>query len=262
MATGNCSFAAAVRTGLPSAVILIFTFAVGWQSSIGRGEEPQPALPRDGAWVLYQWDWNRLDNGQKMSATVTLSFVGTIIEKDERCRWIELKYVIPEGNEKGTLIEKMLVRERDLLESPNPMENVLRTWISFNDDPVRLKEFPETNDIAIGPMLLWAPGVLKNAAATNARKDIEYQRGRLKAARTWAGKMTLPETDQGGNVVLRRLRQFTVWTHNELALGFAEAEVRDEVYNVDMTVLRSQQVAVYLLQDAGKDARTALPDKN
>jgi hypothetical protein len=142
------------------------------------------------------------------------------------------------------------------------MENVLRTWISFNDDPVLLKEPPETNDVAIGPMLLWVPGVLKNAGATNAPKDIEYQRGRLKAARTWTGKLTLPETDRAGNVVLRRLRQFTVRTHNELAVGFAEAEVRDEVYSADMTVLRSQQVGVYLIQDAGKDAMSALPDNN
>src|SRR5215472_8728295 len=153
MATGNSSFAATGRIGIASAVILIFTLAAGWISSIGRGDEPQPVLPRDGAWVQYQWDWNRLDNGQKMSATVTLSFVGTIVEKDERCRWIELKYVIPEGDEKGTLIEKLLVREKDLLESANPMENVLRTWISFNDRPVVLKEFPETNDTAIGPIL-------------------------------------------------------------------------------------------------------------
>jgi hypothetical protein len=70
MATGNCNFAAAGRV---LAVLLIFTPAVEWISPIGRCEELRTALPRDGAWVQYHWEWSRLDNGQKMSATVTLS---------------------------------------------------------------------------------------------------------------------------------------------------------------------------------------------
>jgi hypothetical protein len=236
--------------------------AIGWNSAAGRCEDRQRELPGDGAWAQYQWDWHRLDNGQKMSATVTLSMVGVVVEKEEPCRWVELKYVIPEGDEKGTLIEKLLIREKDLFKSANPMEHVLRTWVRFNDEPVRRKESHENNDMAIGPMLLWTPGVLKSASRTGPTKDIEYQRGRLEAAHSWTGKMILPESDQSGNVVLRRSRKFTLRVHDEQSIGFAEAEVQDDVYNADMTALRSQQVGIYLLQDMGTDAKSALPDSN
>jgi hypothetical protein len=249
------------RGPFPGAVIIV-ALAIGWNPPTGRSEERQRELPRDGAWVQYQWDWHRLDNGQKMSATVTLSIVGVVVEKDEQCRWVELKYVIPEGDEKRTLIEKLLIREKHLLESANPMEHVLRTWVRFNDEPARLKEPHQINDTLIGQMLLWTPGVLKDASLSGVPKDIEYQRGRLRSANSWTGKMVLPETNKDGQVVLRRSRKFALRRHAELPIGFAEAEIKDDVYDVDMTTVRSQQVSVYLLQDAGTDAKSSLPDNN
>jgi hypothetical protein len=245
-----------------AAALIAAALVIGWARTDGRGENLHRELPKNDAWVQYQWDWNRLDSGQKMSATVTLSIVGSVVENDEPCRWVELKYVIPEGSEKGTLIEKLLIREKDLLASANPMEHVLRTWVRFNDEPVYLKEAYNNKDEAIGPLLLWTPGVLKNVAKGGDPKDIEYQHGRLKAAQPWAGRMVLPETNKDGVVVLHLSRKYTLWRHADLAFGFAEAEIKDDVYNLDKTKVLSQQVSVYVLQDAGVGAKTALPDSN
>jgi hypothetical protein len=249
---------------MPQFFAAVFSLAIlaGSLSSTGRGDELPRELPMDGAWVQYQWDWERLQSGQKISGTVTLSLVGRLVERAQPCRWVELRYVIPEGPEKGTLIEKMLIPENDLLENENPIACVLRTWIQFNDEPAHLKAAYNNNDSTIGPLLLWTPGALKSAANADTPKDIEYQNGRLKAAKAWAGKFVIGEQDRNGKVVLQRSRRFTSWQHADLTAGFAEAEIKDDVYNVDMTRIQSQEVSVYLLQDTGTGAKTALPDCN
>src|SRR6266568_9165386 len=99
MAIPLCSSSDRRGRGLQSIAMMIVALAVGWRPAAAHCEDRRPELPRDGAWVQYQWDWERLDSGQKMSGKVTLRIVGSVVDKDEPCRWLELKYVIPEGNE-------------------------------------------------------------------------------------------------------------------------------------------------------------------
>ncbi|MSR57330.1 MAG: hypothetical protein EXS05_06630 [Planctomycetaceae bacterium] len=243
------------------AAVLGLAILAGSSSSTGRGDDQPRQLAKDGAWVQYQWDWERLDNGQTMSGKLTLSFVGSLVENGEPCRWIELKYVIPEGNEKGTLIEKLLIREKDLLESENPIETVLRTWVQFNDEPAYRKEPHQNNDSTSGTTLLWTPGAMKKAVAGTPR-DIEYQQGHLKAAKAWSKNVLLAEKNQDGKVVAHRSRRYTSWLHADLPVGFAQAEIKDDLYNLDKTKILMPTVSVFLLQDTGTDAKSALPDCN
>jgi hypothetical protein len=253
-----------IRLSRPiSLAALGIALIAGWVSAPGRADDGNRELPKDGAWARYDENWERLDNGQKVSYSATLSFVGKLVEKDELCRWVEMKYVALDGPEKDTLIiSKMLIREKDLHESENPITCVLRCWEQVNDEPARLSDAHQNYASTIGPLLLWTPGALKNAAAAGKPKDIEYQQGRLKAAKAWTGKMKIAERNQAGHVVIQRLRQFTSWQHADLPVGFAEAEIKDDVYNADMTRLYSRSVSVLLLQDAGTDATSALPDCN
>jgi hypothetical protein len=213
-------------------------------------------------WARNQLDWERVDNGQTESATVTISIVGSVLEGTEPCRWIELKYEVADGGETGTLLQKLLISEKGLLESNNPMEHVLRTWTCFNDEPARLKDPRLNNDSVIGPLLLWAPGGIATARKAGPSRDIEYQRGVLKGASSRSQKVILPETNIDGKVVLKRSRTFTIQMHGSLPIGLAEAQVDDELFDVEMTTVRARQISKYFLQDFGSGATTKLPNNN
>jgi len=258
--SSSTSLNASAAIRLP-ATLLIAVAIVG-APTVSHGEDCSSTLPEDGAWVRYQWDWERLDNSQKVSGTVTVSLVGSVLDRSEPCRWIELKHEIPEGDEKGTLIQKLLIPEKDLLESSNPVEHVIRTWVRFNDEPVRLKDPKWNNDSAIAPLLLWTPGAVASSEKAGALKDIEYQRGRLEGTSLRTRKLVLSETNIDGRIVLKRSRTFTIRMHRQLPLGFAEAWIEDEVFDAEKAALRSRQISNYLLQDFGSGATTGLPDKH
>lgn len=221
-----------------------------------RSDDRETKLPEDGTWVRYQESWERIDSGLSHTHRVTVSLVGSVREKDEPCRWIEVQVEIPEqGPEHGTYVFKMLFRERDLRENDNPLAGLVRAWMKFNDKPVY--EF-RPDELGQLPTLLWAPGVLKHAKAVDGPKDVEYQQGRLKEARARAGELVLlnnPRPDW------RMSWEYQVWMHPDLPLGFAEARCTFEMRDNERR-MRTRQITEYRLQDSGTGAKTALPDSN
>src|SRR5579871_4875203 len=59
-----------------------------------RAEDRPFELPKDGSWVRYELEHVGI-NGAKSSNTVTLSVVGSAVENEMRCRWVEVKVVVP-----------------------------------------------------------------------------------------------------------------------------------------------------------------------
>lgn len=213
--------------------------------------------------MQYQYEWQRVDNQVKAEGTVTLSCVGSVVEHDEPCRWIELKEVIDAGREKRTSVYKMLVREKDLRESGNPLGNVLRTWFQENGEPPRpVNANRERFDAMLGALLLWTPGVLKGTRAGDKVKDIDYQAGRLKRAQSRSGQVALVLRNADETSVRDWSRRFLIWHHAELPIGFAEAEIHDDISDPETKRVVNQQRTVYRLQDAGANAKSALPDRN
>ena len=226
------------------------------------GEVPEAQLPADGAWARYAEEWQRLDNGAKTSHKITLSFVGRVMEQDEPCQWIEIKTVVPAGDsDEGTYVHKYLVRQSALLKGNNPLEEVVRVWSKDKDNAPDVPPNTQRHDIGFGSLLLWTPGVLKDAGRSDQAKDIDYQKGRLKSCHARTGRLSLPVRDKNGNVEFTWSRSFTAWQHPDLPIGFSGAEVRDEILSSDLNV-RSAQSTVYTLEDAGTGAKSELPDNN
>jgi hypothetical protein len=244
------AWAASVLLALPACWIALAT-----PVAIAAKDEPAAKLPEDGAWVRYQQDWERLDNGLKETRKITVSVVGHVVENDEACRWIELKHLVSEGDEKGTWIFKLLIRENDLMENENPLERVIRAWLQSPDKEITLFEPDETSFL---PILLWTSGTPKKPSTADETKNIEYQKGRLKAAHAKVGQIVIPERTRPD---YRNSWDYTLWQHTDLPIGFAEARIKYEVRGPDMKD-RTQQVTVYLLEDAGTGAKTELPDNN
>lgn len=62
----------------------------------GEAADWPKQLPRDGAWIRYHWVYTGF-NGITEPGSVTLSFVGTVVEQEQRFRWIEVKTTMSDG---------------------------------------------------------------------------------------------------------------------------------------------------------------------
>src|SRR5260370_29625071 len=133
-----------------------------------------------------------------------------MIDEDEPCQWIEIKTGVPRGDsDGGQYIHKFLVRQKDLLASKNPLENVVRAWRQLKDNAPDNPPRTQRYDIGLGSLLHWTPGVLKDAARSGQTKDVEYQKGRLKDCRPRSGRLSLPVRDTNGNLEVTWSRTFT-----------------------------------------------------
>jgi hypothetical protein len=223
---------------------------------IAARDEWPSRLPRDGAWVRYHHDYRAFDD-KVLPSDDTLSFVGSVIDDGRRCRWVEIKNVLPGEAGERIFITKMLILEAALLDSIDPVsaENVVRTWRRKPDGSVTKLAEPPRYSID----LLWLPGIGKKMTRTGEKKDIDYQRGRLKSATGWKAERRDGRTLQG-QISIGTAIDYTVWQHHDLPCGFAEAHVHGRLSILgDM---KGEMQSDFYLQDAGLDARSELPDHN
>lgn len=247
---------------MASLVLVGLTITAGFREPV-RAMESRAAddgarslsLPEVGSWVRYEHTWERLDNGARSTSQMTQRAVGKVVENGEPCRWIEIEDIVADGSEKGTWIYKLLIRERDLQENENPVAGIVRAWLRFNDEPAVAFQPDETGHL---PMLLWTPGALRKADVKDEPRTIDYQKGRVQIARARVGEFTLSDQPRQG---FRLNWNYTVWREADIPFGLAEARVIYELHDPDKKCLTTQ-VTTYLLQDAGVDAKSALPENN
>ena len=113
---------------------------------------------------------------QKGRASVTVSSVGQVMENDEKCRWLEIKFT--DKIRKGQDILKVLVAEKHLKPNGNlgnPMRHIIRGWQqSGNNEPVKIpkEEFGVTQ-------MWFFPGRLNDVKELKP-KVVEIKSGKLK----------------------------------------------------------------------------------
>jgi hypothetical protein len=218
-----------------------------------RGDDVRTELPKDGAWVRYQAELEDLRSGKKYTRDIRLSFVGTAVEDGQTFRWLEQRESDSGGGVPPKFeIFKVLVPEKQLLESSLPFETVRRAWLrKFTGEIEDVTNKPLLIQGNFAPYLLWTPGMLKSSSLLEDQtKDIEYQRGRLQGATARSGKVEMPEK-------LKPLLHwtYTAWQHPDLPIGFAEARIASLVEE------GAGLMHIIRLQDVGADAKTELPDQ-
>jgi len=228
-----------------------------------RGEGQPRNIPKDGSWVRYQKESTSLTPvlRKKGPIQVTLSFVGSAVDEGDHCRWLERKDVIPEGSDgAGTYVYKVLVPEKDLFESENPFEHARRTWVRGPNGKISKAGEGVRDEMIFSDLLLWTPGLLKGStAADDQAKDIEYQRGPLKAAQARTGKLVHRWRLQTATEVMYT-KTYTAWQHPDLPIGFAEAHIEQDQFSQGRLTPISRFAIVYKIQDVGTDAKSELPD--
>ena len=91
-------------------------------------------------------------------------------------------------------------------------------------------------------------------------RDIEYQRGKLKAANAMSGTREYNKAETPELAKNRWKSKFTIWHHADLPCGFAHAVIDAEKWIGDD--LEAKLTFTYHLEDAGTDAKSGLPESN
>ena len=243
--------------------LLTFVLCLARVQPTCLGEERLPQLPKDSAWVRYQMD-PEVDGKKNGAATVTLSFVGTAVEKGVVYRWIEIKRVITEPAAiAGTTISKILVPEKALIENDTPLDQVRRMWMQGRDKSVKQSEKVDAASL-LDESLLWTPGMLKDSKPVDGEaKDIQYQNGQFKNSAAKSAERVYKNERMSAQLKsdIRREMKFTVWTHPDLPIGFAEARLESQRFRDDSKTGKPTLI-VYRIQDFGAGAKSELPDNN
>lgn len=232
------------------------SFLASFAPGMARSDEQPRALPKDGSWVRYHVETEDVvEKKIEGLRSIELSFVGTVVEEGQTCRWLERKESVPDG-EKGTKKEiiKVLVPEKDLWESDVPFEHFRRGWVLRPDGKiaeVTMKQHVLLH-LNFAPLLLWTPGMLKDSKqVADQFKDIEYQAGRLKGAQARTGKLALPDNNYD-------ISKYTAWQHPDLPIGCAEVRMTRELFMKGKKF--NERLTVWRLQETGAEAKSSLPD--
>lgn len=219
-------------------------------------EEVTIPLPKDGAWARYHVTTTRkLDTGSEtFTRNETIRIVGTVESNGQRHRWIEQSFG---GFEDGkTNILKTLVAEKDL-ESAWPLAANRRWWHKSGDGPV-------TEGDTLGPEYgvfnLVFPGPYNTAKPLNEMRIVEYQRGRLEIRKGLTGRQKVSFQNNGQDIAYEM--NYAVWRHPDVPLGLAAAKISLRTEENGRLNQRGTYTVEFVLEDCGKDAKTALPEKN
>jgi hypothetical protein len=222
-------------------------------------------LPRDGAWVRYHTAVKSDDGKINYAGEQTFAVVGRRIENVGACRWVELKIVSNETGVKATSIFKLLIPEKALLEEKDPVQHVVRAWVKYDDQPA--SELtpaalnagdPETH-IALGSEMLFWPGVLRKAKRVAEEKTVRFKKSRLVMPEGYAGKFVAEIPSLKSEAKRIDTTDFEMWFHRDLPMGFAFARTRLVSSGGDGPEFLNMTTE-YSVEDAGRDAKTLLPD--
>jgi hypothetical protein len=244
-----------------------------------RSDYRPPALPPDGAWVRYRSTSEETTEKVKgkfklrfegkdvekeytvrRSELITLSFVGSVIEDQEPCRWVEIK--IENTDDNKVTLYKMLLKEKAFFDKKGALAsgNVVRTWQRKHDGTIEKRDKPPGYSF----LFLWTPGGMKTVSRSGDPMDIEYQSGRLAGAQPWTVKDSETSRPIIGLIKARSIGTSTVWTHPELPVGYARLHSSSEMLLTLgwTTQIKNSTVIDHTLDDAGAEAQSELPDCN
>jgi hypothetical protein len=253
-----------IRAGVAFGLVLFL-------NSAAQSEDASATLPDDGWWFRYSVTTKEDREGNTEVSTVkhTYSLIGTATENGEKCRWVEMKIVGYFGGKDRTQIAKLLVPERDLLESEHPLNRLVRGWNKIDDAAARelRVEPPEAGPTGNANRfyemrMLVFPGMRRKLEIADKPKVVDYQRGRIEIPQGLKGKREVKGNGRGRlqNQISKSNTEFTVWTDPAVPFGFAAATFQNATRIDD--VLRVSRDDEWVIDDFGSGAKSELPDNN
>jgi hypothetical protein len=251
---------------LKCAVGIAVLFAAQCRAGDDAAVEKEPIqLPDDGAWVRFAGKMFRGKADPEFEFTQTYSLVGTQKEQGVVCRWVEESIAFTKPVVRVDAI-KMLIPEKDLLESETPAANVVRVWAKGDRPEIHEVKYTEEAGMEGDPHffrgrdLLILPGVQAKAREHKDARVVENKKGRFELASRRDGKAraeyVIKKPKVGGIRTRTWSCDFSSWPCRDIPFGIAS-------WSVKMTSPADREMRFeYVVEDFGTGARSAYPDHN
>jgi hypothetical protein len=139
-------------------------------------------LPKDGAWVSYDFNATAKAEGHEMKVkgALCMASVGQVTEADQPCRWIEIQVDMSfdEGDRqhKKSEVYKLLIPEKYLAKGESPLEHVIRAWFKRGESETKKMENLDDADASPLPIVLAGPW---KDAKTLDKAEVDCKLGKL-----------------------------------------------------------------------------------
>jgi len=239
-----------------SACIVLFVVCLPISESRANGLIQK--LPKDGSWVRYHMIMNmEKPQNTEMSGTLTIRSVGRETVNNEPCRWIEFDMKMGIDDRIEHNIFKVLVPEKLFKSDKTVSPKVIRGWSKRNDaDP---EERTDSEKLSNDELAVFLPDPTRKTKTVKEKKTVDYQKGQLTVDSGITGKLKLP-VPANANVKIENSFDFTMWSHEKVPFGTAEAKWEFSSKLKDQ--LLSKGTVTLTLEDFGTGAKSALPDHN
>jgi len=227
-------------------------------------------LPKDGAWARY-YVQSKGPDGTEHTFHTTIRFVGTVVEKGKRCRWVEWTEAVPADGDDGKKtirksVLKFLFTEKSLRESSQPLPEFIRGWSGEEGKPPSPLETTqrnrETTNIS-GTNLVFLPGVLKTTKATRNPRTVDYQQGQLRLKTGRSGTYEAVYHPSTVPLVFTWKTDYELWLHKDVPLGMASTRMKMVFIRKDAKgkkTVRDLATIEWWVEAWGTDAKSAFPD--
>ena len=238
-----------MRTLLTSSAVVILSLTAGAAKADGLLYQ----LPKDGSSVTFDMKLSYESNGMERTAdgSFTMSSVGVAEVNNEKCRWIEFKMVMKQGDRERTNRGKVLIPETHLGKGKTPLKHAKKGWYKLGNGTVKeITDFESASQTGPIPMFLAAPldSIKKLEKAT-----VKSGLGNLKCegvTGTTAYKQGSTDTEV----------TYTIRFHEKAPFGVVASEMQVKMLRNGQAV-RSMKMII-TLKEVGQDAKSELPDNN
>ncbi len=221
-------------------------------------------LPEDGTWAEFKFRGKMtiMEEDRSITGTIRIASVGRTVEKDEPCRWIEVKLDMNRGggnDDETSIISKVLVPEKFLVPGNKSLSNAVRAIIKEDEGEPKEVDDPENFEHGPLPMILADP--LKKSKELEAR-EIKSKLGK-RSCRGVSGRMSF-KPGHSERIAVR----VQTWLHPDAPFGvvsnrwtFEEQPPKGDEKKPDEEGSRMKMTWTSTLSDFGTGATSELPDE-
>ncbi|MBM4070097.1 MAG: hypothetical protein FJ271_14260 [Planctomycetes bacterium] len=208
-------------------------------------------LPEDGSFARFDLEIKeqRGDDSKTATGSFTMSSVGAKEVDGKKCRWIEIKMIIKQGEREQVQIVKVLTPEEHLKAGSSAIEHMIKGWAGRPGKEARAVE--GSKDRRLGPVSAFLCGPFMNAKKLPAM-EIDTKVGKF----TCTGVTGSIKIEQDKTVV-------EVVFDNRLSdkapFGVVSSNMKYKATRADGET-RDQGTVSLKLVEVGKNAKSDLPD--
>mgnify|MGYP006969346971 CR=1 FL=1 len=222
-------------------------------------------IGKDQSWVRYDWTYSNHRTGREpveLAGQLTITLAGNEMYENKKCRWVEFKIVVPEGERAHTAVVKLLVPEDKLRDGP--LSHSLKQSFKLDDrppltteelrqgTPAWLRQAFNVLERSFGP-LTGDAATLRNVVE---QKRVDYQQGQLKCKGLQSSATVKGLDSQGQPSGMEAETTRTIWLNDAVPFDVAACDIERKLLRAGK--LHRKEMFFFSLSDFGRQPKTAL----